>query len=106
MGERRIMRPEEMEVIAELAAAAPDLVAARDRLMTAAKGGGLPPAGGGRIKWEPSLEPKNWKELMEAVRLGVIRPREAVRFVAIPQPEPSALRRIARLRWQQGGGPA
>lgn len=35
MPERRDLRPEEMAVIAELAMAAPDLVAAKDRILAA-----------------------------------------------------------------------
>lgn len=103
MAERRDLRPEEMAVIFELATATPDLVAARDRLVAAARGGSAPATGGGRLQWQPSLEPKSWKELMEAVRLGVLDPKAARRFVNVPQPEPSVLRRIAGLRAQRGG---
>lgn len=108
MAARRDLSLEELGVVAELATMAPDLLAARDRLLAALSGATVVQPGGGRLKWEPSLQPKTWKELIEAVRLGVIPPREARRFVAVPQPEGAAarLRQAARLRWQRGGGPA
>ena len=103
MAERRDIRPEEMAVIAELAMAAPDLVAAKDRILAALAVPQAPTAGGGRLAWAPALEPKTFKELMEAVRLGLLNPGQARRFLNIPQAESGVLARLARLRWQRGG---
>ncbi|HUY09188.1 MAG TPA: hypothetical protein VMW80_07020 [Candidatus Dormibacteraeota bacterium] len=103
MPERRDIRPEEMAVIAELAMATPDLVAAKDRILGALAVAHAPAAGSGRLAWAPALEPKTFKELMEAVRLGVLNPGQARRFLNIPQAEPGMLVRLARLRWQRGG---
>ena len=102
MRERRDIRPEEMAVIAELAMATPDLVAAKDRILAALVVAQAPTAGG-QLAWAPALEPKTFKELMEAVRLGVLNPGQARRFLNIPQAEPGVLARLARLRWQRGG---
>ncbi|MHB1524160.1 MAG: hypothetical protein ACYCS9_04510 [Candidatus Dormibacteria bacterium] len=101
MAARRDLSIAEIEVIAELATAAPDLVAVKDQLLgaLAAPGGSH---SGGRLAWTPALEPKTWGQLMEAVRLGIIQPKEAKRFLNIPQGEPGVLARLARLRWQRG----
>lgn len=103
MPERRDLRPEEMAVIAELAMATPDLVAAKDRILAALVVAQAPAAGGGQLAWAPVLEPKTFKELMEAVRLGMLNPGQARRFLNIPRAEPGVLARLARLRWQRGG---
>ncbi|MHB8555838.1 MAG: hypothetical protein ACYDCB_09330 [Candidatus Dormibacteria bacterium] len=88
-----------MEVIAELATSVPDLVAARDRLLASLAG----PMADGRLAWTPALEPKTWRDLVEAVRLGVLTPEQARRFVNLPQAHPGLLHRLAHLRWQRGG---
>ena len=102
MAARRDLSIAEMEVIAELATATPDLVAVRTQLL-AVLVAQAPAAGGGRLAWAPALEPKTFKELMEAVRLGVLNPGQARRFLNIPQIESGVLARLARLRWQRGG---
>lgn len=98
MPARRDLSLEEMAVVAELATATPDLVGARGRLLAALDGPQLP-AGE-----TPGLRPTTWKELLDAVRLGVVLPREAARFVDVPQPKGagSMFRRAVRLRWQHG----
>ncbi|MHB8395010.1 MAG: hypothetical protein ACYDC5_11020 [Candidatus Dormibacteria bacterium] len=98
MAARRDLSLAEMEVIAELASATPDLVAARERLLAALTEPSGPARGGGR-----DIKPSGWKELMEGVRLGVLSPEQARRFLHIPQAEPGVLARLARLRWQRGG---
>ncbi len=103
MPERRDIRPEEMAVIAELAMTTPDLVAAKDRILAALVVTQAPATGGSQLAWAPALEPKTFKELMEAVRLGVLNPWQARRFLNIPQPESGVLVRLARVRWQRGG---
>lgn len=97
MSTRRDLSIAEMEVLAELATAVPDLVAVKDQLLAALAGAAAPGAQGG------GLQPGGWKELMEAVRLGVLNPGQARKFVAIPQGEPRMLVRLARLRTQRGG---
>ena len=94
---RRDLRPVEMQVIAELATSCPDLVAAKDRLLAALSGPTAAPAG------KVGLQPGTWRELIEGVKLGVLNPGQARRFLNIPQAEPGVLARLARLRWQRGG---
>lgn len=91
----------EMEVIAEVATAAPDLVAAKDQL-PGTLAAPVRSRSGGRLAWTPALEPKTWGQLMEAMRLGILQPKEAKRFLNIPQGEPGVLARLARVRWQRG----
>jgi len=98
MAERRDLRPEEMAVILELAMATPDLVAAKDRMLAALAA----PVGSGLALAAGTMRPTTMKELLEAVKLGVLRPEQARRFVAVPQPEPGLMARMARLRWQKG----
>jgi len=101
MAERRDLRPEEMATILELAMACPDLTAAKERLLAALT---VARTGEGAVSVaRPTIEPKSLKELMEAVKLGIIPAHQARRFVNVPQPEPSALRRVVRLGWQRGG---
>ena len=91
----------EMEVIADVATAAPDLVAAKDQLL-GALAAPVRSRGGGRLALTPALEPKTSGQLMEAVRLGILQPTEAKRFLNIPQSEPGVLARLARVRWHRG----
>ena len=91
----------EMEVIAEVATAAPDLVAAKDQL-PGTLAAPVRSRGGGKLAWTPALEPKTWGQLMEAMRQGILQPKEAKRFLNIPQGEPGVLARLARVRWQRG----
>lgn len=99
---RRDLRPVEMEVIAELATATPDLLAVRTQLLAvlAAPAGSH---GGGTLPWIPAVEPKTMKELLEAVRLGVLSPVQARTFVNLPEASHGVFRRLARLRSQRGG---
>ena len=101
MAARRDLSIAEMEVMAELATAAPELVTAKDQLL-GALAAPVGAQGGGRLAWTPALESKSWGQLIEAVRLGIIQPKEAKRFVNIPQGEPGVVARLARLRWQRG----
>ena len=99
---RRDLSIAEMDVLADLATAVPDLVAVKDQLL-GALAAAAGPHGGGRLAWAPALQPKTWRDLVEAVRLGVLSPEQARRFVAIPQAEPGVLTLLTRLRWQRGG---
>lgn len=94
--ERRIIAPREWETIGKLAAATPDLTKVEPQLLAALKTG----AGAAGA---PLLRPANWRELMEAVRLGVISPKESRRFLALPRSGPGLLARLARLWWQRIG---
>ena len=103
MAGRRDLTTAEMAIVAELALATPDLVAARARLLAAARGEAVMAAVPGRRQGQPTIEPKSLRELMEAVRLGVLTPQQARRFIAVPQAAPGTLARLARVRWQRGG---
>ena len=102
MSERRDIKPEEMAVIGELALAAPDLVAVRDKLLAALKP--APAVSGGRLAWSgATLRPTSWKELTEAVKLGILHPKEAARYVDVPGAE-RGFWRSWWLQGQRGGG--
>ncbi len=111
MQEIREIKPEEWATIGELAKAAPDLALVKDRLVAALV---VPPArtapgATGHLAWQQpqgGLRPSTWKELTEAVRLGILPGYVARRYVDIP-PGNGSIWRIAwrafRLRAQRGG---
>lgn len=102
MSPRRDLRAEEAGVIAALALVAPDLAAVRDRLMAVLSVAGIPgadPAGPGA----GALEPRTWRDLPEAVRLGIPQTRDARRYVNLPEPRPGTLRQVVWLKTQRGG---
>ena len=102
MAARRDLSIAEMEVIAELATAAPDLVGAKDQLLGALAA----PVGsyrGGRLAWNPALEPKTMKELLEAIRLGVLSPGQVRRYVNLPEASQGVFGWLAGWRRQHGG---
>ena len=92
---RRNIAPLEWETIGKLAAEAPDLTQVEARLLLALKPGDGPSGG-------PLLRPATWRELMEAVKLGVLGPGEARRFVGVPGAERGS-GRSWWLPWQRGG---
>ncbi|MGH7639467.1 MAG: hypothetical protein ACREN7_00050 [Candidatus Dormibacteria bacterium] len=101
MTEIREIRPEEWAAIGELAAAAPDLAAVKDRLVAALGAPGTP-AGAQPRPGAPGLQPTSWKDLLVAVRLGVLTPAQARRFAAVPEARPGIWRQFW-LRTQRGG---
>lgn len=98
MADRRDLSLADMGVVFELASATSDLTIVRERLVAALTEPYGPAGGGGR-----AIKPSGWKELMEGVRLGVLSPEQARRFLNIPQAEPGVLARLAHL-WRQRGG--
>jgi hypothetical protein len=91
---KRQIQPHEWETIGKLAAEVGDLTKVEDRLLAAARG---KPAGS-----VATLRPTTWSELMAGVRHGVLGPREAKRFVDIPEDTPGRWYQFW-LRLQRGG---
>jgi hypothetical protein len=75
----RRIEPHEWETIGRVAAEVDDLTKVEGRLLAAARGLEQPKGSG-------TLRPQSWRELMQAVSLGVLRPWEAKRFVEVPEP--------------------
>ncbi|MGH7612227.1 MAG: hypothetical protein ACREN4_09435 [Candidatus Dormibacteria bacterium] len=103
MQEIREIKPTEWEAIKELSVATPDLALVKDRLL-AALGGPQPPAGTPARPEAPGLRPGTVKEVLEAVKLGVLTRAEARRYFAMPPAPPTSGWRTWRLGSQRGGG--
>ncbi|MGH7691193.1 MAG: hypothetical protein ACREOA_00590 [Candidatus Dormibacteria bacterium] len=109
--ERRQIKPEEWAAIGELAAAAPDLSQVKDRLLAAlvAHSPRTAPGATHHLAWQQAqggLRPSTWKELTEAVRMGILPALVARRYVDIPPGKGSLWRTAWRAFWlraQRGG---
>lgn len=102
MQEIREIKPTEWAAIQELTSATPDLALAKDRLLAALSGPqpprGTPPRPGG-----PALRPGTVKEVLEAVKLGVLTKAEARRYFEMPPTPPASGWHTWRLGSQRGG---
>jgi hypothetical protein len=76
---RRDVSPEEMALFGELCATAPDLIARRDDLLAAARASGRADASASGL-----VRPRNVRELIDLVKLGVVSPADARLIVDIP----------------------
>ncbi len=103
MQEIREIKPTEWAAIQELTSATPDLALVKDRLL-AALSGPLGGGGGSARPGAPALRPGTVRELLEAVKLGVLTRAEARRCLEIPPGRPVSGWWTWRLGAQRGGG--
>ncbi len=102
MQEIREIKPSEWAAIQELTSATPDLALVKDRLLAALDG--PQSLGGDATRPGAPMRPGTMRELLEAVKLGVLTRAEARRCLDIPQPPPGSGWWTWRLGSQRGGG--